>query len=215
MNPKQKIEKFIEEGESFIGQNMTSSDARFQSWNNALVRFTEKLYGVDSTTASLFKKRCYSLNIITGSESHSSYVKVFERKLNTTIADLRRLLDEVDDDISLISGKEIKENRNGDLQPIQVNVTNTNNNNNTNINNNLLNVMSFQEIRDQIEDNTYLDDDSKSELINKLSEIEELCNSKESKSQKWSKARAILAFVLDKGADIAIMFIPKILEAIM
>lgn len=212
MNPKQKIEKFIKEGESFIGQNMTSSDERFQSWNNALIRFTERLYGIDSTTASLFKKRYYSLVVITGEESKSSYVKTFEKKLSTTIADLKRLSEELDDEVIIKEDKEVKSK---DLPPIQLNVTTTNNNNNTNVNCNSLNVLSFQEIRDQIEDNTYLDDDSKNELINKLSEIEELCDSKESKSQKWSKARAILAFVLDKGAEIAIMFIPKILEAIM
>lgn len=212
MNSKQKIEKFIEEGKSFIGQNMTSSDAGFQSWNNALIRFAEKIYGVNATTTTAFKKRNYSLSVYTVGTPKEYFVNAFEKSLNITIEDLKRLLDEIDDDITSPLNKESKNN---EIRPIQVNVTNTNNNNNTNVNSNLLNVMSFQEIRNQIEDNTYLDDDSKTELMNKLSEIEDLCNSIESKSKKWSKAKSILSFVLDKGADIAIMFIPKILEAIM
>ena len=39
------------------------------------------------------------------------------------------------------------------------------------------------------------------ELIEKLNEITELQNSKESKSKKWDKAKKILSFLLDKGAD--------------
>ena len=84
---------------------------------------------------------------------------------------------------------------------------------NTNTNTITLN-MSVDEIRDNITDNTYLSDTSKQELLNKLDEIIELQKSKESKSKKWDKAKAILAFLLDKGVDIAIMYIPQILLAI-
>lgn len=92
-------------------------------------------------------------------------------------------------------------------------IVNTNNNTNTNTNTITLN-MSVDEIRDNITDNTYLSDTSKQELLNKLDEIIELQKSKESKSKKWDKAKAILAFLLDKGVDIAIMYIPQILLAI-
>ena len=74
--------------------------------------------------------------------------------------------------------------------------------------------MTIDEIRENIEDNTYLSDFDKNELIEKLNEITELQNSKESKSKKWDKAKKILSFLLDKGADIAIMYIPHILTAI-
>lgn len=88
-------------------------------------------------------------------------------------------------------------------------IVNTNNNTNTIT----LNI-SIDEIRDNITDNIYLSDTSKQELLNKLDEIIELQKSKESKSKKWDKAKAILAFLLDKGVDIAIMYIPQILLAI-
>ena len=92
-------------------------------------------------------------------------------------------------------------------------IVNTNNNTNTNTNTVTLN-MSIDEIRDNIADNTYLSDDAKKELLDKLDEIIELQKSKESKAKKWNKAKSILSFLLDKGADIAIMYIPQILSAI-
>ena len=213
---KEKLTKLIIEGESFLGKNKTSDDESFQSWNNALIRLSEKYYGTDTTTTKNFKERSYSLSVFTIGTPDEYFVSAFERDMKITIEDLKRLLDELDDEeIPFIPNNEKKSIKSKAMQPIQVNVTTTNNNSNTNVNTISLNVLSFQEIRDQIEENTYLDDNSKTELMNKLSEIEDLCNSKESKSKKWSKAKAILAFVLDKGADIAIMFIPKILEAIV
>lgn len=92
-------------------------------------------------------------------------------------------------------------------------IVNTNNNTNTNTNTVTLN-MSIDEIRDNITDNTYLSDDAKEELLDKLDEIIELQKNKESKAKKWDKAKSILAFLLDTGADIAIMYIPQILLAI-
>lgn len=92
-------------------------------------------------------------------------------------------------------------------------IVNTNNNTNTNTNTVTLN-MTIDEIRDNITDNTYLSDTAKQELLNKLDDIIELQKSKESKAKKWNKAKEILSFLLDKGADIAIMYIPQILNAI-
>lgn len=88
-------------------------------------------------------------------------------------------------------------------------IVNTNNNTNTVTLN-----MTIDEIRNNITDNKYLSDTAKQELLNKLDEIIELQKSKESKSKKWDKAKSILSFLLDKGADIAIMYIPQILNAI-
>lgn len=96
----------------------------------------------------------------------------------------------------------------------EITISTINNNTNTNSNNITLN-MSIDEIRENITDNTYLSDASKQELLSKLDEIIELQKSKESKTKKWEKAKVILSFLLDKGADIAIMYIPQILSAII
>ena len=74
--------------------------------------------------------------------------------------------------------------------------------------------MTIDDIRKNIEDNSYLSDPEKNELFEKLNEIVELQKSKESKTKKWDRAKKILAFLLDKGANIAIMYIPQILAAI-
>lgn len=87
------------------------------------------------------------------------------------------------------------------------NINNNNNTNNVNFN------MSIEDIKLNINENTYLSDLDKKELLNKLDEIVELQKSKDSKTKKWNKAKKILGFILDKGADIAIMYIPQILKA--
>lgn len=87
------------------------------------------------------------------------------------------------------------------------------NNSNTNINENYLN-FSIEDVRKNIDENTYLGDNEKKELLQKLEEIEELQRSKETKNKKWEIAKGILKFIADKGADIAIMYIPQILKAI-
>ena len=74
--------------------------------------------------------------------------------------------------------------------------------------------MSINDIKKNIDDNTYLSDSEKKELLMKLDEIEELQKSEESKSKKWDRAKKLLSFILDKGADIAIMYIPQIMKAI-
>ena len=92
-----------------------------------------------------------------------------------------------------------------------ITISNINNNNNTN---NINFNMSIEDIKSNIDENTYLSDFDKKELLNKLDEIVELQKSKDNKTKKWNKAKKILKFILDKGADIAIMYIPQILKAI-
>lgn len=92
-----------------------------------------------------------------------------------------------------------------------ITISNVNNNNNTN---NINFNMNIEDIKSNIEENTYLSDYDKEELLNKLEEIVKLQKSKDSKSKKWDKAKKILTFLLDKGADIAIMYVPQILKAI-
>ena len=74
--------------------------------------------------------------------------------------------------------------------------------------------MDIREIRKVIEDNTMLSDSDKDELTKQLDTLEELQKSKKNKNEKWKVAKGILKFVVDKGADIAIMFLPQILKAL-
>ena len=92
-----RIEKFITDGNAFFGKNLTFENSEFIAWNNALIRFVEKNYGVDSTTSKMFKERDYAPPIYYEC-SHSDFVKRFECDLKTSIEDLKRLLEEIEDD---------------------------------------------------------------------------------------------------------------------
>jgi len=208
MNKKERLEKFLNEAKDFIGKDLTSSDSKFEAWNNALIRFSEREYGQNSTTTKIFRERSYSLGIFTFDTPHSSFVNAFESDLKTTIEDLKRLIDEIDDYI--VEPKIEPKKSNNRNNSINLTINNTNNNSNTNN----INVMSIENIREEIEDNSYIGDEEKQKLYDVLDEIEKLKQSKESKTKRWNKAKAILSFIVDKGADIAIMYLPHIIEAI-
>lgn len=96
-NKKEKIEKIIAEGYEFIGKGLTFEDSKFIAWNNALIRFLEKYYGPESTTTKIFKERDYSPTILYPCP-HFEFVKCFEKDLNSSLEDLKRLQEEMNDD---------------------------------------------------------------------------------------------------------------------
>ena len=96
-NKKEKIENLINDGKKLLGRRLNFENSEFISWNNAVIRFLEKNYGVDSTTTNNFKARDYYP--ITYYEcSGDDFVKKFEIDLNTSLEDLRRLAEELDDE---------------------------------------------------------------------------------------------------------------------
>ena len=86
-----------------------------------------------------------------------------------------------------------------------VNITNNNENKNT------MNV-TFDSVRKTIDSMTSLPEEDIEEIKNKISALEEIVNSKESKSKKWSKAKDIIKWVADKGVDVGIALLPLILK---
>lgn len=208
---KEQLESLLSRAESFIGKGLTSSDPKFTAWRNSVNRFCENEYGKDSSTTKAFKSRHYAPMVFFDNTSDDEYVKFFESDMMESIEDLKSLIDE----FGLYEKETIQEKKRTSTVPnLNVNINNTNNNSNVNNNNNSINVMSIDDIRESIEENTYLSDNDKSELLSKLEEIKELQTSSDSKSKKWEIGKKLLSFVLDKGADIAIMFIPQILKAI-
>ena len=207
MDPVKKVESFIEKGESFLGRNFTSSNPEFQAWNNSLIRFIEQQYGKESTTSLILKQRNYSIGIYTMDTSEEEFVEAFERGLKITLEDLKYILEELKESPQpKYMSRNIKQTKNDGTSI----VINNNNSNNNNINFN----MSIDEIKRVIEDNTMLSDPDKEELTKQLNILEELQKSKKSKNEKWKVAKGILKFVVDKGADIAIMFLLQILNAL-
>lgn len=90
-------------------------------------------------------------------------------------------------------------------------ITITNTNNNTNENNNYVSV-TFESVRDKVNNMTSLPDEDIEEIQKRISEIEEIVNSKETKSKKWSKAKEIIKWIADKGVDVGIALLPLILK---
>jgi hypothetical protein len=99
-----------------------------------------------------------------------------------------------------------EDNSKAEIQLPNINFYNTINNN--------ISVLSNAEIEKIINDNPEIEDSEKKELLNKLDEITELQKSNATKQEKWKKAKTIIAFLIDKGADIFIMYLPKIIAAI-
>lgn len=88
---------------------------------------------------------------------------------------------------------------------------NINNVENKNIINNTMNI-SFEEARKTINDMSSLPENEIEEIQSKINALEEIVNSKESKSKKWSKAKDIIKWVADKGVDVGIALLPLILK---
>lgn len=211
---KERIEKLIEHGKSFIDKGLTFEDPNFEAWKAAVIRVIEQIYGNDSTDSKRFKKRIYSPGIFYDGMDENLFFSTFNKGMNETIADLELILDEFDDNILTSDKNHEKTNY---TNPINLNINNNNSNSNNNSNNNSLNtipVMEINKIKRVIEDNSFLDEKSKKELLLKLEEIDEIKKSKDPKSKKWSKAKEILRFLLDKGADIVIMYLPQIIQSI-
>ncbi len=207
MDPVKKVENFIEKGKSFLGRNFTSSNPEFQAWNNSLVRFIEQQYGKESTTYKNFYGRSYSLVMWGIDTPEERFIESFEEDLKITLEELTYIKEELKE-------VPIPKNIDDSLKPTVSNrpeiVINNNNTNNNTISFN----MNIREIRKVIEDNTMLSDSDKEDLTKQLDTLEKLQKSKKNKNEKWKVAKGILKFVVDKGADIAIMFLPQILKAL-
>ena len=97
MGKKELLQKYLKEANDFLGKNLTADDSKFKAWNHSLIRFLEAEFGKDSTTTKLFSDRVYTL-LVFYETSHSEYVEAFEDSLKTSIEDLKRLIDEIDNE---------------------------------------------------------------------------------------------------------------------
>ena len=80
-------------------------------------------------------------------------------------------------------------------------------------NNNTINIsISFAEARQKIENMAGLTDGDTEEIQEKIDELEVISKEGISKKKKWEKIKPILAFVLDKGADVAITIMGLVLQ---
>ena len=206
MDKIQKIEKYIKTGEEFLGKNLTYDNPQFEAWNNSVLRFISRQYGEKSSTYLSFNSRMYGSLLYLNEASHKELNAAFEYDLKAAICELEYIKEEIEDDEITIeegSGKERKENNSSKElhQPVIIN----------NIYNNISNI---NEIKSNIENNSSINDNDKKELIEQLRKLEDLQNSNKSKNEKWRVAKDIIKFVIDKGVDVAIMYLPQIWKAL-
>ncbi len=91
----------------------------------------------------------------------------------------------------------------------QVQITNQNEfSSNVNIDINI----EYEKAKDKIDNNPNLSDEDVEELNNKLEELKIIIESKDNKRKKWNSAKSIFQFVMDKGFDVAIAFLPLMLN---
>lgn len=86
---------------------------------------------------------------------------------------------------------------------VNVNVSNTNEVNIT---------VSFEQVRQQIEDMTSLTEKETKDILTRLSELEEIINGKENKKTKWEKAKFVLVWLADKSFDVGMALLPLLLK---
>ena len=72
-------------------------------------------------------------------------------------------------------------------------------------------IYKIENIIQDIKNDEKLNNTEKEEILEKLNEIKNISDSKEPKETKWTRCKAILNFLLDKGADFVITYLPQII----
>lgn len=81
-----------------------------------------------------------------------------------------------------------------------------------NVNNNINISITFEEVREKIEDMTSLTNEETEEVLAKISEIEEVVKSNDKKKTKWEKIKPVLVWLADKSLDIGTALLPLLLK---
>lgn len=83
---------------------------------------------------------------------------------------------------------------------------------NVTVNNNVTVNISFEQAREQIEGMTALSREQTDEILEKINELEDISKENSSRKTKWEKVKPIIAFALDKGADVAVAILTLVVQ---
>lgn len=72
--------------------------------------------------------------------------------------------------------------------------------------------VTFDQVRQQVENMSALKDDDIEEILEKIKKIEEIVDSKDRKSKKWDNSKEIIKWIADKGVDVGIALLPLLLK---
>lgn len=83
---------------------------------------------------------------------------------------------------------------------------------NVTVNNNLNINITFEEVRNQIEEMTSLTEEQTEDILKKVDEIESVIKENSSKKSKWEKIKSVLVWLADKSFDVAMTILPLLLK---
>ena len=72
--------------------------------------------------------------------------------------------------------------------------------------------VTFEQVRKEVEEMTSLTNKDTEEILEKISEIEGVVKSKDSKKSKWEKVKPVLTWLADKSCDVGIALLPLLLK---
>ena len=143
-----------------------------------------------------------------GNERHN-YVRTIGDNINE-IKNIKIIKNELES-LLILNTQEIK-NSNENVRKVENNYYNNNYNYNNNSNQNTINVScEIENIIKDIKNDDNINNSEKEEILNKLDEIKTISSSNEPKQTKWKKCKAIIQFLIDKGADFVITYLPQII----
>lgn len=79
--------------------------------------------------------------------------------------------------------------------------------------NNEINInITFEQARKKVQDMTSLTDEQTQEILDKITELEEIINSTDKKKAKWEKAKSVFVWLADKSFDVGMTLLPLLLK---
>lgn len=208
MNRKEKLKSLIEKGKELLDNHSGKDNPKFSAWNTSIIRFMEREFGSDNTDTKRLKNRYYYPSVLSiGSDNSEIIYRKYKSDLEKTLSELESIYEEYED---IILDKEmVKSNDNYNINVPNITLNVDNSNYNSNVNN--INI-TFESIIESINKDNNISEENKEDIIDSVNEIKEICNDKElSKKDKWKKNKIILSFLLDKGVDFVIAYLPQII----
>lgn len=141
-----------------------------------------------------------------GSERHN-YARTIGDNINE-IKNIKILKNELES--LLVLNTQNTKNSNESINKVENNYYNNNYNYNSNQNTQNI-IYKIENIIQDIKNDEKLNNTEKEEILEKLNEIKNISETKETKETKWTRCKAILNFLLDKGADFVITYLPQII----
>ncbi len=83
---------------------------------------------------------------------------------------------------------------------------------NVTVNNDVSITVTFEQVRSQIEDMTYLTNEQTQEILHKITEMEKILTDNGSKKSKWEKVKPVLVWLADKSFDVGMAILPLLLK---